>query len=82
MMVIMRRWPDRPMTLAAGPVSCLSRYCLCVIRWPDVVSPKGAVNGRRAQPRAAKPRQGGQDAGAGRPRGMVRVDESPDLELL
>ena len=40
------------------------------------------MNGRREQPRAAKQRQGGQDAGAGVPRGMVRVDEYPNLELL
>ena len=28
MMVIMRRWPDRPMTLAVGPVSCLQLVAL------------------------------------------------------
>ena len=40
------------------------------------------MNGCRGQPRAAKPRQRGQDAGAGVPRGMVRVDEYPNLRLL
>ena len=40
------------------------------------------MNGRREPPPAVKQRQRGQDAGAGVPRGMVRVDEYPNLKLL
>ena len=40
------------------------------------------MDGRREPPPSVKQRQRGQDAGAGVPRGMVRVDEYPNLKLL